>query len=36
MRLFFIFFTSIDPVINFQISLEDVHCGSNEVIFSQV
>jgi len=36
MRLFFIFFASIDSVINFRAVLEDVHCGSNEVIFSQV
>jgi len=35
MRLFFIFVTSIDSVINFRVTLEEVHCGSNEVIFSQ-
>jgi len=32
MRLFFIFVASIDSVIN----LEEVHCGSNEIIFSHV
>jgi len=35
MRLFFIFVSSVDSVINFRITLE-VHCVSNEVIFSQV
>jgi len=35
MRLFFIFVASIDSVINFRATLEE-HCGSNEVIFSQV
>jgi len=36
MRLFFIFVTSIDSVNDFRVRLEDVHCGSEEVIFSQV
>jgi len=36
MRLFFIVFASIDSVTNFRARLEDVHCGSNEVIFSQI
>jgi len=30
------FFASPDSVINFRVRLEDVHCGSNEVIFSEV
>ena len=34
-RLFFIFFTCIDSVINFRAVFENVHCGKNEVIFSQ-
>jgi len=34
MRLFFVFVASLDFVINFRVSLKDVHCGSNEVIFS--
>jgi len=36
MRLYFIFVASIDSVINFRVRLEDVYCGNNEVIFSQV
>jgi len=36
MRLFFILVASVDSVLNFRVRLEDVHCGSNEVIFSQV
>ena len=32
MRLVFIFVASIDSVINFRVRLEDVYCGSNEVI----
>jgi len=35
MRLFLIFVASTDSVINFRATLE-VHCESNEVIFSQV
>jgi len=35
MRLFFIFVASIHSVIDFRATLE-VHCGSNEVTFSQV
>jgi len=35
MRLYFIIVASVDSVINFRIALE-VHCVSNEVIFSQV
>jgi len=34
MRSFFIFVASRDSVIIFRATLE-VHCGSNEVIFSQ-
>jgi len=36
MRLFFNFVASIDSVIDFRVRLEDVYCGSNEVIFFQV
>jgi len=36
MCLFFIFVANIDFVTNFRVQLEDVHCASNEVIFSQV
>ena len=36
MRLWFIFVASIDSVVNFRVRLEDVYCGNNEVIFSQV
>jgi len=35
MRLFFIFVASIDSVV-FRVRLEDVHCGSIEVVFCQV
>jgi len=33
MRVFFNFVASIDYIINLRVRLEDVHCGSNEVIF---
>jgi len=33
---FLIFFASLDPVVNFRVRLQDVNCGNNEVIFSQV
>jgi len=36
MRLFFIFVASRVFVINFRARLEDVHCGSNEVIQSSI
>jgi len=36
MHLFLIFLASIDSVINFRVGLEDVYCGSTEVIFFQV
>jgi len=30
MRLFFMFVASIDSVIYFRVTSEDVHCGSNK------
>jgi len=36
MRFFLSFFASLDPVVNFRVRLQDVNCGNNEVIFSQV
>jgi len=36
MHLYFIFVASIDSVVNFRVRSEDVYCGNNEVIFSQV
>jgi len=35
MRLVFIFVASIGSVVNFRVRLEDVHCGSIEVIYCQ-
>jgi len=31
-----IFVSSIDSAVNFRVKLEDVHCGSIEVIYCQV